>query len=266
MAEGEGEFGFVSRDQGLLDRAAGRPDVEEGETTAASAPPEEQSGSTAGSDSPAGSKRGSVASISSSIKNEMDLEQANATDVALPQVFQVKYLGRKEARGLWGIKHTRRPVDTLVAAAKNATGSGVILPLVRLSVSKEGVSLSEITLNKRDNNQPAAFYPIDTISYGVQDLVYTRVFSMIVVRETAELRGQHPFECHAYVCDSRNHARRLTYALAAAFTEYSRAVRAASGGSLEGVGKRSRKFAIDLRTPEQMEKDLQAPTEEDSEA
>jgi hypothetical protein len=89
---------------------------------------------------------------------------------------------------------------------------------------------------------------------------------MIVVRETSELRGQHPFECHAFVCDSRNHARRLTYALAAAFTEYSRSVRASTGGSLEGVGKKARKFAIDLRTPEQIEKELQTNAEDDSEA
>ena len=88
---------------------------------------------------------------------------------------------------------------------------------------------------------------------------------MIVVRESTEVRGQHPFECHAFVCDSRAHARKLTYALAAAFHEYSRSVRASSG-DLENVGKRSKKFAIDLRTPEQIEKDLQTPQEADSEA
>jgi len=127
----------------------------------------------------------------------------------------VKYLGRRDARGLWGIKHTRRPVDAMVAAAKNATTSGIILPLVRLSISQDGVSLIEITPHKvifrffkqlpkkpytfihsiefhsvlarqlsflrlinhiidfcfqrdRNSNTPLAFYPIDTISYGVQ--------------------------------------------------------------------------------------------------
>jgi len=57
-------------------------------------------------------------------------------------------LGRKDARGLWGIKHTRRPVDAMVAAAKTATTSGIMLPLVRLSVSKDGVTLTEITPHK----------------------------------------------------------------------------------------------------------------------
>lgn len=32
--------------------------------------------------------------------------------------LQVKYLGQSDARGLWGIKHTRKPVDLMVAAAK----------------------------------------------------------------------------------------------------------------------------------------------------
>ena len=31
-------------------------------------------------------------------------------------------------------------------------------------------------------NYEGGLYPIDTISYGVQDLVYTRVFAMIVVK------------------------------------------------------------------------------------
>lgn len=46
-------------------------------------------------------------------------------------------------------------------------------------------------------------YSIDTISYGVQDLVYTRVFAMIVVKENYDIKDQNPFEVHAFVCDSR---------------------------------------------------------------
>ena len=30
----------------------------------------------------------------------------------------MKYLGKKEARGLWGIKHTRKPVDDMVGLAR----------------------------------------------------------------------------------------------------------------------------------------------------
>jgi hypothetical protein len=112
------------------------------------------------------------------------------------------------------------------------------------------------------------FHPIDTISYGVQDLVYTRVFSMIVVKEIGDLKGQHPFECHAFVCEGRNSARKLTYALASAFKEYSKIVKARTGGEnvKDGVATAKRKFAIDLRSPEEIAADLNSPQAEDSEA
>ncbi|XP_069690502.1 uncharacterized protein [Periplaneta americana] len=177
----------------------------------------------------------------------------------LPQSFQVKYLGERDARGLWGIKHTRRPVDSMVAAAKSLK-AGTVLPLVKLVVSREGVSV--VPAHKKAE-ETLKFHPIDTISYGVQDLVYTRVFSMIVVREGADLKGQHPFECHAFVCDSRGAARKLTYALASAFNEYSKLVKARGGADKEAVKKR---FAIDLRSPEEIEADLNSPQPEDSEA
>ncbi|KAJ9592993.1 hypothetical protein L9F63_015363, partial [Diploptera punctata] len=182
----------------------------------------------------------------------------------LPQTFQVKYLGQRDARGLWGIKHTRRPVDSMVSAAKNLK-AGTVLPLMKLVVSKEGVSISQIGGHKKD--EIVKFHRIDTISYGVQDLVYTRVFSMIIVKEMGDLKGQHPFECHAFVCESRNGARKLTYALAAAFHEYSKVVKASGGeNSKEGLASIKKKFAIDLRSPEEIEADLKSPHMEDSEA
>ena len=126
----------------------------------------------------------------------------------------------KPARGLWGIKHTRKPVDDLVGLARGL-GPGAPLPFLQLTVSARGVVLSA----DKANTCPApdtGLYPIDTISYGVQDLVYTRVFAMIVVRDKArdkdkEVDPGNPFQCLAFVCDSRQTARRLTFALAAAF-------------------------------------------------
>jgi hypothetical protein len=185
-------------------------------------------------------------------------------DDDLPQNFQVKYLGQRDARGLWGIKHTRRPVDAMVVAAKNLK-AGTVLPIVKLIVSKEGVSIVQ---QHKKVEEVLKFHPIDTISYGVQDLVYTRVFSMIVVRETGDLKDQHPFECHAFVCESRNSARKLTYALASAFREYSKLVKARSDGEdgKDGLAAAKKKFAIDLRSPEEIEAELNSPQAEDSEA
>ncbi|XP_050558537.1 uncharacterized protein LOC118279871 [Spodoptera frugiperda] len=177
----------------------------------------------------------------------------------LPMTFQVKYLGQSDARGLWGIKHTRKPVDLMVSAAK-ALPPGQALPIVKLMIALDGVHLEPVSHGTKTDefDQMSVFFNIESISYGVQDLVYTRVFSMIIVKDTADVKGLNPFECHGFVCESRNAARRLTYALAAAFQDYSRRVKAlqANAEYEEPVPPKMR-FAIDLRTPEEIEADLE---------
>ncbi|KAI8441264.1 hypothetical protein MSG28_014905 [Choristoneura fumiferana] len=178
----------------------------------------------------------------------------------LPISFQVKYLGQSDARGLWGIKHTRKPVDLMVAAAK-ALPPGQILPIVKLVISVDGVHLETMhhSSKRSDFEHMSVFFNIESISYGVQDLVYTRVFSMIIVKDNADVKGLNPFECHGFVCESRNAARRLTYALAAAFQDYSRRVKEMQ--TTPELDDRppslKKRFAIDLRTPEEIEADLE---------
>jgi hypothetical protein len=60
-------------------------------------------------------------------------------------------------------------------------GPGAPLPYLQLSVSHKGVM---VTANKNNtcNTMDCGMYQIDTISYGVQDLVYTRVFAMIIFK------------------------------------------------------------------------------------
>lgn len=141
------------------------------------------------------------------------------------------------------MKHTRKPVDVLVGKAKNLPANQ-ILPIVKLEINLQGLEFREITAGKRDKSEAVRF-GIDAISYGVQDLVYTRVFSMIVVADT-DLKNGIPFICHSFVCGSRSQARQITYALAAAFQEYGRQAKLDEDG-----GKKKKKFAIDLRTPEE---------------
>lgn len=89
---------------------------------------------------------------------------------------------------------------------------------------------------------------------------------MIVVRDEKTIAGdhqQHPFEVHAFVCDSRAMARRLTYALAASFQDYSRRVKETEDENISNNNNNNissavdspmkRKFAIDLRTPEELQ-------------
>lgn len=79
---------------------------------------------------------------------------------------------------------------------------------------------------------------------------------MIVVRDE-NIRNENPFEVHAFVCDSRAMARRLTYALAASFQEYSRRVKEAeeTNNNITLVSPLKRKFAIDLRSPEELQQE-----------
>ncbi|XP_053956745.1 uncharacterized protein LOC128862248 [Anastrepha ludens] len=173
----------------------------------------------------------------------------------LPITFRVKYVGCEVARGIWGIKYTRRPVDIMVSAAKRKTPKQP-LTQCNLKVSTEGITVDIIGSQSNINNWS---YPIDTISYGVQDIVFNRVFAMIVVKDEEH---PNPFEVHAFVCDSRATARKLTYALAAAFQEYSRVVGATGKTSqTDSITPTRQRFAIDLRSPEQQAGDEEEETE-----
>lgn len=147
-----------------------------------------------------------------------------------------------------------------VTVAKNLPPNRT-LPFCNLIVKSDGVHVE----NMPSSSASAAFsplkWPIDSISYGVQDLVYTRVFAMIVVKDE-QIRNENPFEVHAFVCDSRACARRLTYALAASFQDYSRRVKEAEESNFNNNNNNrtldspfKRKFAIDLRTPEELQQE-----------
>uniref|UniRef100_A0A023FRQ0 Putative low density lipoprotein receptor adapter protein n=1 Tax=Amblyomma cajennense TaxID=34607 RepID=A0A023FRQ0_AMBCJ len=182
-------------------------------------------------------------------------------EVTLPGFFVVKYLGVQDATGLWGLKHTRRAVDDLVAAAKSGKLTSAHMPMVKLEVSEKGVSLVELGAaagaaangaaggrgGRKNGAAPlSCVYPIECISYGVQDVSYSKVVAMIVVRESAtSCLQEHPFRCHAFVCESKAVAKRLTLTLAAAFREFSKMVKSTRTRELY-----TKKFAIDLRGEE----------------
>lgn len=135
------------------------------------------------------------------------------------------------------------------------------LPFCNLIVKIDGVQVETMPTGSSTTSTTIAplKWAIDSISYGVQDLVYTRVFAMIVVKDE-QIRNENPFDVHAFVCDSRAMARRLTYALAASFQEYSRRVKEAEEVNMSSNNNNvtidspfKRKFAIDLRTPEELQ-------------
>lgn len=87
----------------------------------------------------------------------------------LPQSFSVRELGSIEARGLWGIKHTRKPVDLMVAKAKSSPTS--LPPQVELRITEDGCEII--------GNKSKKVFPIHTVSYGVQVSTYCIEFSTI---------------------------------------------------------------------------------------
>uniref|UniRef100_A0A182FLD9 Uncharacterized protein n=1 Tax=Anopheles albimanus TaxID=7167 RepID=A0A182FLD9_ANOAL len=69
-----------------------------------------------------------------------------------------------------------------------------ILLFCNLIVSLDGMKIESTTskLSSMSN------FAIDTISYGVQDLVYSRVLAMIVMKENCNLKEKNPFDVHAH--------------------------------------------------------------------
>ncbi|XP_064469132.1 uncharacterized protein LOC135383712 [Ornithodoros turicata] len=181
------------------------------------------------------------------------MDTVDVDGIKLPGCFIVKYLGVQDASGLWGLKHTRAAVDDLVSGARSGT---IDVPMLKLEVNDKAVTVAELRA-RPDKAAWTMAFPIECISYGVQDVTYTKVVAMIVVKECpTALQQDHPFKCHVFVCESKLMAKRLTLTLAAAFREFSQMVKTTKTRELY-----TKKFAIDLRREE--EKDSMP---EDSEA
>lgn len=73
----------------------------------------------------------------------------------------------------------------MVSQAKNIL-PGTILPIVNITISEDGFTFTEV-IGKKGLSKT---FTVDVISYGVQDLVYTRVFSMIVVVDETLKSGE----------------------------------------------------------------------------
>jgi len=157
---------------------------------------------------------------------------------SLPQKFIAKYIGCRSCRGLWGIQHTRDPVDALVDDLRRVERSGDDLPLVCLDVSVRGIGVA-VHPRSRSRRPVHGLLPLEFISYAVQDTRYSRVFAFILVRELSS--RARATECHAYLCDAPLSARKLALSVALAFRLYERSL----------AGKQFR-FTVDLRSPDEL--------------
>lgn len=170
----------------------------------------------------------------------------------LPVYFVAKYIGHMETKGVFGLEHVRGPVDDLVAKVKDDLVSldRVELPLCYVVFSSKGIDMREHPSNKMKEGIPFGLHPIDFISYGVQDMKYWRVFTFIVVNELGYKKKKT--ECHAFIADSTQNARKMALALAACFSVYKKKLRA------EG---KHHNFQVELRPPDELAGDLQNDVE-----
>ncbi|KAK3105668.1 hypothetical protein FSP39_003006 [Pinctada imbricata] len=161
----------------------------------------------------------------------------------LPQVFVVKYLGKRDAKGLFGLHHVRKPVDEMVGDIKEKIRSyeKAEFPLVYMVFSGKGIDIREHKSNTVKEGVEFGLVPIDFISYGVQDIKYWRVFTFIVVRQISSRTKET--ECHAVLADSTINCRRMALSLGASFNVYKRKL--ATEGKVHN-------FQVELRPPDEL--------------
>ena len=170
----------------------------------------------------------------------------------LPACFVGKYLGKKDVKGLFGLQHVRKPVDAMIAKVKEdlLEMDRVELPLCYIVFSSKGIDIRPHKANKVTHGVDWCMYPIDFISYGVQDMKYWKVFCFIVVNELSS--RQKKMECHAVLADSTQSARKMALALGAGFQVYKK--------KLNAQGK-FHNFQVELRPPDELANDLEKDCE-----
>lgn len=174
-------------------------------------------------------------------KRSKDLDDVKVDK--LPQGFVCKFIGAKPCEGLWGVRHTRRPVVQLIEELQQLT-DGDDLPLVNVKISAEGVKATLHPHNR--SNRPlsdSGLLPLQFISYAVQDPRLSRLFAFILVREMSSRKRKT--ECHVYLCASDVLARKMALSMAMAFDVYHKALK----------GK-PHKFQVDLRSTDEIENEL----------
>lgn len=170
----------------------------------------------------------------------------------LPVYFVAKYIGHMETKGVFGLEHVRGPVDEFISKIKDDIVSmdRVELPLCYVVFSSKGIDVREHPANKVKDGMSFGLHPIDFISYGVQDMKYWRVFAFIVVNELGYKKKKT--ECHAFIADSTQNARKMALALSACFSVYKK--------KLSAEGK-VHNFQVELRPPDELAGELQGDIE-----
>ena len=173
-----------------------------------------------------------VKSTSTQITRTLNKRNGNYQTVTsvtkLPQHFECKYIGKTKCQGLWGLKHIREPVDYLVKKAKRLRSLDDLVDVEAL-VTEKGIYIVQklkpavVQEKNSDLNKTNPKYyksgllPISNISYAVQDNLYGKVFSCIVVTEND---GRTVSECYSFLCKKNDISRKMALSITLAFKEY----------------------------------------------
>ncbi|CAF0946792.1 unnamed protein product [Brachionus calyciflorus] len=148
---------------------------------------------------------------------------------SLPQVFECKYIGKTKCKGLWGLKNIREPVDRLIRNAKRKRSLNE-LPDIEALISEKGINIVQKPMTMTDTaslisenfkNLKSGLLPINNISYAVQDNIFGKVFSCIIVREKDNIVIS---ECYSFLCAKNEIARKMALSITLAFKEYAKLI------------------------------------------
>lgn len=111
------------------------------------------------------------------------------------------------------ITQTNEPTTSAntIQIEKNQTNQAAINRKESILTSKEGQAVTG------EKHYQSGLLPISNISYAVQDNVYSKVFSCIIVREC---EGKTISECYSFLCKQMESARRMALSITLAFKEY----------------------------------------------
>lgn len=177
-----------------------------------------------------------VKSTATQITRSLNKRNSNYQTICvtkLPQHFECKYIGKTKCQGLWGLKHIREPVDFLVNKARRLSSLEDLVDVEAL-VTEKGIYIVQKTKPQKSSSKDATtvndsnkkltqkYYksgllPISNISYAVQDNVFGKVFSCIVVNEK---NGKTVSECYSFLCRQNDTARKMALSITLAFKEY----------------------------------------------
>lgn len=115
--------------------------------------------------------------------------------------------------------HSKSELSDIFKPVSHQADSKLTIETSKIKSTEEGSSLmtNDEGASSSEKYYQSGLLPISNISYAVQDNVYGKVFSCIVVREC---ESKTISECYSFLCKQNEVARRMALSITLAFKEY----------------------------------------------